>query len=276
MGGVFLSQMMSDTLALLQSLRTASLLTSDLPEAPCFDRVLFGEPRSGVSLNFNQKLGHLYEDALEALIDSSDSLERVASHLQVIDERGVTLGEMDFVLLDKLAGEHLHLELAVKFYLAVETSNGWEFPGPDPRDNWQRKLDRMRTHQFVLGQRPESRRLLKERFQIDRVEARQLIYGCLFLPMASQSVPMPDSIAADARKGRWLYVSEWENFFPEVREVFHVPKALWPVEMCEKVQASLGPIDVAKLKVESAERCTMFVLPGSAEPLFLVPDNWLR
>ncbi|MGJ8652070.1 MAG: DUF1853 family protein [Opitutaceae bacterium] len=258
-----------------QSLLADPLLVGDLHEAAALDRSLLGRVEPEVTLNFNQKLGHLYEDALEQLLDASDSLECLASHMQIIDDSGVTLGELDFVLYDKLTEAHIHLELAVKFYLAVETSNGWEFPGPDPRDNWQRKLDRMRSHQLVLSQYPESRRLLKERFQVGHVEARQLIYGCIFLPMSCEAVPLPDSISESARKGRWLYISEWDEFFPEVKEVLLVPKVLWPAELCEKVRSSLELIDVSQLKAESAGRCTMFVLQGAPEPLFLVPDDWL-
>lgn len=259
-----------------QSLLTGPLLVGDLSEAAVLDRSLFGEVEPERTLNFNQKLGHLYEDALEQLLDASNSLERLASHMQIIDDAKVTLGELDFVLYDKLTETHIHLELAVKFYLAVETSNGWEFPGPDPRDNWQRKLDRMRTHQFVLSQYPTARHQLKERFGIERIKARQLIYGCIFLPMTCEAVPLPDSIATNARKGRWLYASEWNKFFSEVEEVLRVPKVLWPVELCEGVQASLETIDIGKLHSLSKERCTMFVLPGSVEPRFLVPDNWLE
>lgn len=267
--------MSPESYALIDSLKSAPLLVGDLPEAAAFDRSLLGVPNECTHLNFDQKLGHLYEDALRDLLDTSSRVEVLASNLQVFDTDGRTLGELDYLLRDRVRDRHIHLELAVKFYLAVERDGEWQFPGPDPRDNWQRKLDRMRTHQFMLSQTPQAQALLRERYDIDSVDVNQLIYGCLFYPMSSEARPLPEAIALDCRVGRWLYVSEWERFFPEVREVLHVPKVLWPVELCESVQASLDTIDVTELHSLSKERCTMFVLPGSDEPLFLVPDTWL-
>ncbi|MEN8862214.1 MAG: DUF1853 family protein [Lentimonas sp.] len=262
--------------ALLESLRSAPLLIGDLPEAPCFDRSLVAGPPLNAELNFNQKLGHLYEDALEALLDASDQVELLASSLQVFDPDGRTLGELDFLLHETAGGQRIHLELAVKFYLAVERDGEWQFPGPDPRDNWQRKLERMRSHQFVLSQTPAAKMLLRERFGIESFAVRQLIYGCLFYPMSSEARPLPEAVAADCRIGRWLYVSEWENYFPDVEFVLIVPKPMWPVEIGETLKTHLETISIDELKALAQERCTLFVRLNSKEPIFLVPDDWLK
>ena len=92
--------------ALMESLVSAPLLVGDLPEAPVLDRRLLGHPKLRHRLNFQQKLGHLYEDALQHLIEQSSALSLLAAHLQVIDHEGITLGEMDFLLADKAAQSH--------------------------------------------------------------------------------------------------------------------------------------------------------------------------
>ncbi|CAA6689638.1 MULTISPECIES: DUF1853 family protein [unclassified Lentimonas] len=264
-----------ETKALLNSLRAAPLLVGDLAEAAILDRLLLGEVVSeGIELNFQQKLGHLYEDALECLLDASEQLDRIASHVQVVDDAGVTLGELDFVLYDRQQQMHVHLELAVKFYLATHTPEGWMYPGPDPRDNWQRKLDRMRTHQLLLSQQPEARRLLKDRFNVDTVVVCQLIYGRLFSPLSGDDCPLPEAIAPSAQRGQWLYVRAWESWFSGVDEVCLVPKALWPVVFTAELKAELQRIEASELLSLATERCTMFVLPDSDEPFFLVPDDW--
>ncbi len=267
--------MRSETRALLNSLLAAPLLVADLPEAAALDRALLGGavPEEG-ALNFDQKLGHLYEDALECLLDASARLERIASHVQVVDEMGVTLGELDFLLYDRWQQTHVHLELAVKFYLATQTPTGWVYPGPDPRDNWRRKLERLRTHQLLLSQRPEVRRLLKDRFGIDSVQVRQLIYGRLFSPLSGVECPLPEGIAPSAQRGKWLYVREWQSWFSEVREVRLVPKTLWPVVVTADLKAELRRVEVPELLSLGAERCTLFVLPDAEDPFFLVPDDW--
>ena len=261
--------------ALLASLRHAPLLVGDLPEAASLDRSLFGRPDSDVALNENQKLGHLYEDALCLLLQASKRLELLADHVQVFDAGGITLGEMDTILQDRQRGCFLQLELAVKFYLAVPTAAGWKFPGPDPKDNWLRKLQRLRERQFTLAARPEAKVLLHERWGIDQIEVRQLIYGCIFYPLdASISATLPEGVRADCRKGHWLYEKDWEQYLDDVTQVCVVPKYLWPVALTAALRHSLPRVAVEELRGLAQQRCVMFALPDAPEPYFLVPDRW--
>ena len=115
--------------ALLQSIKDAPLLVGALPEAASLDRALLGMPTSGMRLNTNQKLGHLYEDALRLLLRESDQLELLADHVQVFDRKQITLGEMDYILRAVRTQQVFQLELAVKFYLGLPTAEGWTFPG---------------------------------------------------------------------------------------------------------------------------------------------------
>ena len=50
-----------------------------------FDRNLLADPADETPLNFEQKLGHLYEDALSALIAQSPTLELLDNHVHVFD-----------------------------------------------------------------------------------------------------------------------------------------------------------------------------------------------
>ena len=64
-----------------------------------------------------------------------------------------TAGEID--LLVERAGEVLHLELAVKFYLSTSGSAQWDtWVGVDPVDRLDIKLDKFKT-QIALGAQPE-------------------------------------------------------------------------------------------------------------------------
>ncbi len=260
--------------ALLQSIKDAPLLVGDLPEAASFDRALLGMPTAEMRPNANQKLGHLYEDALHLLLSASDQLEVLADHLQVFDRNHITLGEMDYILRDLRTQQVLQLELAVKFYLGVPTAGGWRFPGPDPNDNWQRKLKHMRTHQLSLVQRPETISLFRERWRCERVEVRQLIYGCIFYPMGVEQCPLPESVRPGCRKGRWLYAQDLERFFAGVSEVCMIPKPLWPVALTAALRESLPRASVSAMYAASSQRCVMFVLPDEEEPHFLVPNHW--
>jgi len=262
--------------ALLTSLRTTSLLVGDLEQARSLDRELLGSLCLDTALKLDQKLGHLYEDALRILLLQSSQLELLDDHVQVFDADRVTIGEMDYILRDRNTGELIHLELAVKFYLAVREKGDWRFPGPDPRDNWQRKLARLCDHQLQLSQRHESLALIAKRWQTSCVNVRQLIYGCLFYPMGESECPIPEGVQPDCRKGRWFYESEWDTHFAEITQVRVIPKALWPVEITDELRTSLLTKSVADLRAVSIQRCVMFILPDSSIPYFLVPNNWQR
>ncbi|MGC6423503.1 MAG: DUF1853 family protein [Lentimonas sp.] len=261
---------------LCSSLKQAPLLMGEIGAFSPFDRELLGTLPSEIELNFQQKLGHLYENALECLLQESPDLEIVASHLQVMDREKRTLGELDFLLTSPSEAQAIHLELAVKFYLAVQVDGSWQFPGPDPRDNWQNKLDRMRNHQLALSQHPAAQKLLLERFNLSKVVARQLVYGCLFYPVSVTARPMPEAANPDCRIGRWLYLSEGDLFFADKTVLRLIPKPLWPAEMSAELVKGLPLISVDELRTMAAERCTLFCFEDQMEPIFLVPDDWLE
>jgi hypothetical protein len=259
---------------LLTGLREAPLLAGELPEAPVFDRRCLTDSEAGALLRFDQKLGHLCEDALRQLLDASPKLRLLAAGLQVTDGDNTTLGELDFLLGGPSGSDGIHLELAVKFFLAHFDGTVWHFPGPDPRDCWQRKLNRLRSHQLQLTRNPRVRTLLRERFGIDHVSVRQLLYGRLFLPMDGGQVPLPDAMSADGLRGRWIHRSQWAHHFGAVQAARIIPKALWPVAITPAVFDSLKPLHTHALLERARNRCTLIALePGNA-PVFVVPDTW--
>jgi len=75
-------------------------------------------------------------------------------------------GEVDYVLWrSQAAPRFLHVEVAVKFYLASkELMRTWDdFIAPNPSDILGQKLRRMLTHQLPMGQKLHIRRALAER-----------------------------------------------------------------------------------------------------------------
>ena len=170
--------MISPTQPLLQSLVGGPLLIGDLPEACSFPYQDLEIPAAPTPLNLQQKLGYLYEDALGILLEASPRFDLLARNLQLHSDTQTTLGELDFLLRDLDSDLLIHLELATKFYLAVETPSGLALPGPDARDNYFRKLQRLRSHQLTLAQNHRS--ALPESYQHHPIVAQQLIYGCLF------------------------------------------------------------------------------------------------
>ena len=253
--------------ALIKSLIDSPLLVGDLPQAAQLDRRCLAAADQPVELNFDQKLGHLYEDALASVLKSSPSIELVEQNLQIRTDIHTTVGELDF-LIRQANGTLVHLELATKFYLAMETKNGFAYPGPDARDNYDRKIDRLLTHQLTLTKRYKDH--LPPAYQNETIEVRQLIYGCLFDHIDQTKQSRPQFCNPECRRGKWLRHREFADHFSNDDEFYLIPKHLWPVpiELLENVPlARWSPSD-------PVERCKMIRVNGQLIPYFIVPNEY--
>ena len=251
---------------ILQAICDCPILVGDCPEAESFDRADLILPANSAKLSLDQKLGHIYEDALELVLKASDRYELLEKSLQLQDGIHKTLGELDFLFRDHESGTLIHLELAVKFYLAVETSDDLLLPGPDARDNYFKKLDRLRTHQLTLAQR--YREHLPSAYREEEITSQHLILGCLFDHVSATSPALPDFLNLNARRGRWLRQSEFSKHFPEKPRSEIIPKHLWPV-------ATEQLSDLENFDHSTAlERCVLLKIEGEAMPVFLAPDHY--
>ncbi len=290
--------------ALLHSLVHGPLLVGDLPEAATFPHQSLSVPASIDALNLQQKLGHLCESALAVLLEASPAYDLLARNLQIRSDgialapahspTQTTVGELDFLLRDLSDGQLIHLELASKFYLAVpsgtEKGQGREFalPGPDARDNYFRKIRRLREHQLILTRK--HREALPEPYRDEKIVARQLIYGCLFDPVdfpatgpgpsmsSEDSTPRepalacPEFLNVHCRRGRWLSIDDCPRHFPPGTEYRIIPKELWPVP--------LGFLDAMPLErwtpqsPADHDRCVMLRVNGEINPYFVAPSGY--
>ncbi len=253
--------------ALVQSLLVAPLLVGDLPKAAVFNRELLDAAETKVQLDFNQKLGHLYEDALASLLTSSPSIELVEKNLQVQKDKHSTVGELDF-LIRMPDGSLNHLELATKFYLAVGTDDGFAYPGPDSRDNYDRKIDRLLSHQLTLVERYKD--CLPVGYRDAEIVVTQLIYGCLFEHVGQVESSTPQFCNPQCRRGKWLRYSEVAEWFSEGAVLELVPKCLWPVpfELLDEVMLERWNPTV------SIERCQMIRADNQVTAYFVAPDEF--
>jgi len=258
----------SVTRLLLDSLIHSPLLIGDLPEAKSFDRQKFGNPEHPQDLNLQQKLGHLYEDALTILLKTSDHIQLLEKNFQVKKDIHRTIGELDFLIALQNEERLIHLELATKFYLAVPTPKGVAYPGPDARDNYHRKLKRMRTHQLTLADKHTD--LLPEIYRNREIETQQLIYGCIFDHITATEPATPEHLHPHCRRGRWLSEDECHIHIPLNMKCEIIPKALWPVP----------PVNLSSIKLEPwipgppLERCTLIRVASIPFPYFVAPAGY--
>lgn len=251
--------------SLLQSLSSGPLLVGDLPEAHSFPIDDFVIPDDTPPLNLQQKLGHLYEDALAALLENSPRWDLLERNLQIQSDIHTTLGELDFLVRDLESGHLIHLELATKFYLAVESESEILLPGPDARDNYHRKLSRLRSHQLQLPKIHQAH--LPEKYRNAPIITRHLIYGCLFDHYGSDNEATPEYLNPGCRRGKWLTVSEIPKFFPAETIFEVVPKSLWPVPFLILKDLPLEPWEPE----DKIERCLMVRAQDYGHPIFIAP-----
>ncbi|MDE0836980.1 MAG: DUF1853 family protein [Akkermansiaceae bacterium] len=254
--------------ALFQSLIEGPLLLDDLPEATAFPSDSLVAPKEATPLNLEQKLGYLYEDALAVMLESTPRYDPLERGIQIRREAGHTLGELDFLVRDLTSGRLIHLELAVKFYLAVETDSGLLLPGPDARDNYFRKLEKLRSHQLVLVDK--FRDLLPEKFREEEIVSQQLVQGCIFNHVNASRPVEEEFLNPKGRRGKWLHAEECADYFGENALLEIVPKPLWPVplEIMEGVQLEKWKVD------DGMDRCVMVRSDVENLAYFIAPNGY--
>ena len=123
----------------------------------------------------NSRLGKYAEGLLYYFIENFTSWEILDSNIQLIENK-ITVGEIDFLLSNKES--FIHLEFAIKYYLICQIENNIEYWGPNFRDNWAQKKERLLNKQIQLTE--SHKHLLKPSYQSIDFEKNALILGQLF------------------------------------------------------------------------------------------------
>jgi len=159
----------------------------------------------------DRRLGRYFETLWAFWLENSSRFEVIEQNLALRDQ-GKTLGEMDFLVLDKMSGQYLHWEVAVKFYLGVGDTrqhNSWH--GPGKKDRLDLKVEHLRHRQSVICQRPVVQKLLQERGR--HVDACGVILkGRLYYPYAiGEKAFIPVDADPHHHRSYWLTVSDLQK-----------------------------------------------------------------
>ena len=274
------------TQVLLQSLLEAPLLVGDLESSTLFNRKFLGcltHESEGPELNYCQKLGHLYEDALSYLLENAEGeipIDVLGISVQIFNENKITQGELDYLL--KVGERTIHLELAVKFYLIHEQDGVTTFPGPDPRDNWDSKLNKLESHQLKMASSKYGKKHLLDNYGVENVEVQHLIYGKIFdhfSKLGTREIEiLPRAVSGSTVTYPWIHISEWDEYLGD-ESVKFIPKHLWPVGRDQydiALIATLPVVDKHELIASIAEYhcCLMIWSTQHLTTIFLVPNHW--
>ena len=128
----------------------------------------------------------------------------------LLSEGKRTMGELDFLFTHQ--GRRHHLEVALKFYLHHPRPGGpssadvSHFPGPNATDNFEKKRDRLLTHQLPLG-----------RDAFPEIEASHaLVKGIVFYrPDEEPPALLPAAMNPAHRRGIWIRADEISRLVEE-------------------------------------------------------------
>jgi uncharacterized protein len=95
------------------------------------------------------RLGKYAEELLSFYFQNSPRYTLLGYNLQLIDEK-LTVGEIDYLLQEKLTGYQIHLELAIKFFLKIKIDGEYQWIGPSTKDNLSKKRTKLLKHQLQL------------------------------------------------------------------------------------------------------------------------------
>jgi hypothetical protein len=160
------------------------------------------------------RLGIYFEQLWHYFLHTDPDTELLAHNLAVRDG-GRTLGEFDILYLCKQRRQHIHLELAVKFYLGVPASETWL--GPGQQDRLDLKIAHLIHRQIRLGGHPRGRAALG-RLGIENLQQQIEVKGYLFAPETGSPAPPPGYNPG-------LALSGWYNI--EQFQALEAPEAGW-------------------------------------------------
>jgi len=155
-------------------------------------------------------LGVYFELLVEYWLVHWRRMKLHAARLSLMGEERA-IGEFDFLFRDRFLDADYHWETAVKFFLCYQNDNGRaEWLGPNPRDTFPRKYDKVFGHQLTLSAWPEAQPLLR-RFGIDNLQPKAFFKGYLFehiIAPAGRQNALPSDISPNHLTGWWCYFSE--------------------------------------------------------------------
>ncbi len=171
----------------------------------------------------NIRLGHQVEHIFYQLLDHNQNYEILLFN-QPIKNENRTIGEIDFIIRDTQTQEIIHIELTYKFYIVDITISEkiHQLTGPNKRDSFHDKLQKIKQHQFKLIQSKETLNLFKTR-SIDskKIISKTFFKAQLFLPYKSAKINITPFNSA-CICGFWLRLEDFESAF-FYKELYYLP-----------------------------------------------------
>jgi hypothetical protein len=160
----------------------------------------------------NLRLGHKIEYIFLQLIQHSKQYKVIAHNIPIRKGKE-SLGEIDFLLQDVVNKEFIHVELTYKFYVIPADSIQIErqLMGPNLRDSFHAKKERILQHQIPLLRSPEAITAL-QRFNIKASELlhRVCFKSQVFSPYGEPNLDLAP-LNSNCISGRWISFQKFKT-----------------------------------------------------------------
>ncbi|WGL16163.1 DUF1853 family protein [Microbulbifer bruguierae] len=221
-----------------------------------------------VQQSSSHRLGVYFENLWAFAFNHHPDYQLLARNLP-IRSADKTLGELDFVVRHLPDQQLEHWEVAVKFYLQVESL----WVGPGIKDRLDIKLAHMRDHQLPVVTSDSARQvLLSSDISLDRQWTR--MPGRLF-PMLGDTIPGPP------HQHWWSTASTFQQHFASNNWHWcQLPKPCW-LALCTNSILPAAPLtplaDIPLTQLTARGPICLAGFQGATEMSrgFVVADNWL-
>ena len=180
----------------------------------------------------NLRLGHLAEIVVFELIKSSTNFKVLYENIQLIEDKK-TIGEIDFIIIEKNTKQLIHMELAYKFYLydpeiPSESINNWI--GPNRNDSLKEKLEKLKNKQFPLLYHNSAKSKF-DKIEIGEVSQVLCLLVSLFIPYEYKARFSP--VFEKAITGYYLNIDKFTSFDHSEKNYYLPSKKEWGIDPSE-------------------------------------------
>ncbi len=169
------------------------------------------------------RLGHQMEVVFAHLLDTAPKWKLLAKNL-LVDVGKTRIGELDFLLQHKESKTVFHIELAYKFYIINPKISEpiHRLMGPNKRDMFFTKLDKLKTKQFpLLFHRSLEERLKSLNINPSDINQEACFKAQLFKPFEAAN-PSIRPLNVSCITGSWIHFDAF-NTAPFKRYKYYVP-----------------------------------------------------
>ncbi|MGO2102737.1 MAG: DUF1853 family protein [Psychroflexus halocasei] len=179
-----------------------------------FDKKQISQPDKEDLKSF-QKLGFIGKRAelfAKFVLENSSDYELISHSLQIFDDKK-TLGEFDFIFKDLKSSEIVHLEMVYKVYLfdsRLSENPDLCWIGPNRKDSFHEKHEKLMQHQFPLLYHPKTAKELTH-LNIDSVNSikQKLLFKTILFKKYQEKLPQSEFLNTHQISGFWLHFEEF-------------------------------------------------------------------